>query len=77
MTPGLRAGVSRSALARRIQGLQSFTFVTCDDEHGRERHGDAVKRVCHYRLTTTASTRYYSFWLADDGRIIDIWSFTE
>ena len=77
VTPGLRAGVSRVALARRIQGLQSFTFITCDDEHGRERHGDPVKRVCHYRLTTATDTRYYSFWLAADGRIIDIWSMTE
>jgi D-alanyl-D-alanine carboxypeptidase len=77
VTPALRAGVSRAVLARRIQGLQSFTFMTCDDEHARERHGDRVQRVCHYRAVAPAGTRYYSFWLADDGRVVDIWSTTE
>jgi len=77
VAPALRAGISRATLARRIQGLQSFTFITCDDEHGRERHGDRVERICHYRAVAPAGTRYYSFWLAGDGRVVDIWSRVE
>ena len=77
VTPGLRAAISRPALARRLAGMQAFTFITCDDEGGRERHGDRVQRVCHYRVVNAAGTRYYSFWLAADGRVIDLWSVTE
>jgi CubicO group peptidase (beta-lactamase class C family) len=77
VTPALRAAVSAAILARRIEGLQSFTFITCDDEQGRERLGDRVQRICHYRLVSAAGTRYYSFWLAGDGRVVDIWSRVE
>ena len=77
VTPGLRAAISRAVLARRLGTLQSFTFITCDDEHGRERHGDRVRRVCHYRAVNAMGTRYHSFWLADDGRVVDYWSTTE
>lgn len=77
VTPGLRAAISRPALARRLGILQNFTFITCDDEAGRERHGDRVNRVCHYRAVNAAGSRYYSFWLADDGRVVDLWSTTE
>jgi CubicO group peptidase (beta-lactamase class C family) len=77
VAPRLRAGVNRAGLARRIRGLQSFTFITCDDEQGRERHGDRVQRVCHYRAVNAEGVRCYSFWLAADGRIVDIWSMTE
>jgi len=77
VTPGLRAAITRTTLARRLGALQSFTFISCDDERGRERHGDRVKRVCHYRAVNAAGTRYYSFWLADDGRVVDLASFTE
>jgi len=77
VTPGLRAAISRATLARRLGTLQSFTFITCDDERGRERHGDQVKRVCHYRAVNAFGTRYYSFWLAADGRVVDLGSLAE
>jgi CubicO group peptidase (beta-lactamase class C family) len=77
VTPGLRAAINRPLLARRLGTLQSFTFITCDDEQGRERWGDRVQRICHYRGVNAAGTRYYSFWLADDGRVVDFWSTTE
>lgn len=70
---------TRTALSERLRTLKSFTFVTCDDMQARavERHGLRVTRVCHYRLINDSETRYYSFWLAGDGRIADIWSTTE
>lgn len=82
LNPRLRAGItpaSKELLAERLRTLQSFTFVACDGPPTRmvERHGDRVSRVCHYRLVNASETRYYSFWLTDDGRITDIWSSTE
>jgi hypothetical protein len=42
-----------------------------------EMLGEGVSRVCHYRLVNAEGTRYYSFFLTDDGGLATFWSTTE
>ena len=79
VNPRLPGYVGKNVLAERLRTLQSFTFVTCDDARARamEILGERVSRVCHYRLVNAEGTRYYSFFLTDDGRVATVWSTTE
>ena len=66
-------------MGERLKTLREFRFVTCDETGKRpsERCGEAVARVCHYRLVNADETRYVSFWLRADGVVLDFWSSTE
>jgi CubicO group peptidase (beta-lactamase class C family) len=82
MTPGLRArrtGASGANVARRLQELRAFTFLTCDEVTGRvvERFGAQIIRTCYYRMVTASETRYYRFLLTSDDKVADFGSFTE
>ena len=79
VNPRLPGYVTKGVLTERLRTLQSFTFVTCDDVRGRnmEMLGERVSRVCHYRLVNAEGTRYYAFFLTDDGRVATFWSTTE
>jgi CubicO group peptidase (beta-lactamase class C family) len=69
----------RTLIGERLKTLREFSFVTCDEAGTRrpERFGERVARVCHYRLVNADETRYFSFWLRDDGVVVDFWSSTE
>jgi CubicO group peptidase (beta-lactamase class C family) len=71
--------VGRTVMSERLTTLREFRFVTCDEAGGRtiERHGARIARVCHYRLVNADQTRYFSFWLTDDGTVADFWSSSE
>jgi D-alanyl-D-alanine carboxypeptidase len=79
VNPKLRIYIAKDVLTERLRTLQSFTYVTCDDVRGRnmEMLGEGVSRVCHYRLVNAEGTRYYSFFLTDDGRVATFLSTTE
>jgi D-alanyl-D-alanine carboxypeptidase len=82
MTPGLRARRSEASganVARRLQDLKSFTFLTCDENKERivERFGARVSRTCYYKMVTGSETRYYRFLLTSDDKVADFSSFTE
>src|SRR5262245_36594153 len=77
LQPSLRASIDqsvRSVLATRLRTLRSFTFLACDDlaQPAVARTGDPVARRCYYRAVNAWETRYYTFWLAADGRVADI-----
>lgn len=36
-----------------------------------------VRDVAHYEMATASETRYYTFWLTDDGRVIDFVSYPD
>ena len=71
--------LGRALMSERLKTLKEFSFVTCDEAGPRrpERFGERVARVCHYRLVNADETRYFSFWLRDDGVVLDFWSSTE
>jgi CubicO group peptidase (beta-lactamase class C family) len=82
MTPGLRArrsGASIANAAKRLEELNSFAFLTCDEIKGRslERFGAQISRTCYYKMVTHSETRYYGFFLTADGKVADFSSFTE
>jgi D-alanyl-D-alanine carboxypeptidase len=81
MTPGLRARRSEASganVARRLQDLKSFTFLTCDENKERvERFGARVSRTCYYKMVTGSETRYYRFLLTSDDKVADFSSFVE
>jgi CubicO group peptidase (beta-lactamase class C family) len=83
MTAAMRKAAARDLEGRRytaarLQGMKSFSFLTCDDVRGRAvvRHGERVARICHYKMLTGDETRYYVFWLSDDGRAADYTSYS-
>ena len=62
-----------------VEGLNSFTFLACDDRSTQNvgRLGVRVNRVCYYRQTSATDTRYYRFYLTSDSKVADFWSHTE
>jgi CubicO group peptidase (beta-lactamase class C family) len=82
MTVGLRvrrADASVANLAKRLQELKLFTFLSCDEIKGRvlERFGTQVDRTCYYKMVTKSETRYYTFALTSDDKVADFWSSAE
>jgi hypothetical protein len=84
LTPGFRADFAKSAgraetLATRLKELKSFTFLACDDarKRGIERFGTRVSRICYYKMVAGDETRYYTFYLAEDGQVAFYQSSTE
>lgn len=79
MLPALRAALDAEAqrvLAERLRTLQSFALLACDElaQPAVGRRGDPVARRCYYRAVNASETRYYTFWLAPDGRVADVTS---
>ena len=84
LTPGFRADFAKSTsraetLSARLKALKSFTFLACDDvrKHGIERFGTRVSRICNYKMIAGDETRYYTFYLAEDGQVAFYQSSTE
>lgn len=82
ITPGLRAILSPNTggtLSRRLEELQSFNFLTCDEIKGRvfERLSAQISRICYYKMVTKSETRYYTFALTSDDKVADFWSSAE
>jgi D-alanyl-D-alanine carboxypeptidase len=82
MTVGMRVAVSRDLEGRRytaarLQGMKSFSFLACDDVRERriEQHGEPVAHICYYKMLTGEETRYYIFWLREDGSVADYTSY--
>ena len=80
MTPGLRVRIAattpeaRGAWAARPKDAASFTFLACDGalERPIERFGMRVSSICYYKLVTEQETRYFTFYLTEDGKVADI-----
>jgi len=52
--------------------VRSFTYITTDVRAaGAERLGTPVRELVHYEIVISSGTRYCTFWLAADGRVID------
>jgi D-alanyl-D-alanine carboxypeptidase len=66
-----RSGTRAESLRKRLAGLKSFTFVTCDEppKTRPDRFGVPIARVCAYKLVTPEETRFYTFELTRDSRV--------
>lgn len=60
-----------ASLADRLRDMKSFAFLGARDisENKIERYGVPIKEICFYRMNRPSETRYYTFYLADDGRV--------
>lgn len=70
-----RPSWTKDELAARLKGLASLTLLACDDVKAPGPLG--ARTVCHYRAVEPQGTRYYSFWLAADGKLADLASYAE
>jgi D-alanyl-D-alanine carboxypeptidase len=82
MTPGLRVMITpttREIIKARLNKLESFDFLRCDDAEGKEfeRMGAQVSRTCYYKMISGSEMRYYVFRLTADDKVADFGSFTE
>jgi hypothetical protein len=66
-----RSATRAEALKRRLAGMKSFTFVTCDDppKSDPDRFGVPIAQIRAYKLVTPEETRYYTFELMRDNRV--------
>ena len=66
-----RASERASTLAERLRDMTAFEFLGRREvaENSIERYGVPIKELCFYRMTTQPEPRYYTFYLAADGRL--------
>lgn len=66
-----RSSERARSLAERLRDMTAFDFLGTRDvsENHIERYGVPVKALCFYRMTTKGDPRYYTFYLAADGRL--------
>ena len=62
-----------------LNGPTRLLALACDDvrKHGIERFGTRVSRICNYKMIAGDETRYYTFYLAEDGQVAFYQSSTE
>jgi CubicO group peptidase (beta-lactamase class C family) len=82
MTPGLRALITPATsdiIKARLNNLESFAFLRCDDVGGKvfERMGVQISQSCYYKMVTGTETRYYVFRLTSENKVADFRSFRE
>ena len=56
-----------------------ISVLACDDvtEHGIERLGAPVSRICYFKMIAGDETRFYTFYLTGDGQVAYYQSSTE
>jgi D-alanyl-D-alanine carboxypeptidase len=59
-----------------VRNIESFTFVTSDDveEQTVFRYGTKISRYYHYRSANPQGTRYFTFAVTADNKIVDFYS---
>jgi hypothetical protein len=82
MTPGLRALIAPATsdiIKARLNNLESFAFLRCDEAGGRvlERMGAQISQSCYYKMVAGTETRYYVFRLTSENKVADFRSFRE
>jgi len=82
--PGLTAALRPSmeeikrVFGKRMAELRSLTYITTDTRPaGSESLGVPVREQVHYEMVTASETRYFSFWLGADGRVINFVSYPD
>jgi hypothetical protein len=68
----------KRVFGKRMAELRSFMYITTDiRQAGAELLGVPVRELVHYEMVTASETRYYTFWLAADGRVINFISYAD